>query len=109
MEELAEELECSLTSRVVDFPEVCVAMIRKMRAAVDRETEEEFLKEAFPVGGDDVMTVIDLRLVLSRLAEDWLPALLSDDEVDELIRVADPTGSGWVDRNDVRVLSHSFV
>jgi calmodulin len=74
----------------INFPEFLTLMARKMEAT---DTEEE-LKEAFKVfdkDGDGFVFSAELRFVMTNLGE-----MLTDEEVDEMIREADIDGDSSI-------------
>ena len=75
---------------MIDFPEFLIMMALKMK---NTDSEEEML-EAFKVfdkDGNGFFSAAELRHIMTNLGEK-----LTDDEVDEIIRVADIDGDGQI-------------
>src|SRR3546814_12370012 len=72
----------------IDFPEFLTMMARKMK---DTDSEEEILEafQVFDKDGNGFISAAELRHILTNLGEK-----LTDEEVDEMIRVADIAGDG---------------
>eukprot|EP01087_Luapelamoeba_hula_P016320 TRINITY_DN5016_c0_g1_i1.p2 TRINITY_DN5016_c0_g1~~TRINITY_DN5016_c0_g1_i1.p2 ORF type:complete len:150 (-),score=53.33 TRINITY_DN5016_c0_g1_i1:57-506(-) len=89
LREMIQEVDTD-NNGTIDFPEFLTLMARKMQ---DSEGEEE-IREAFKVfdkEGHGFISAAELRHVMTNLGEK-----LTDEEVDEMIREADPDGDGQI-------------
>ena len=74
----------------IDFPEFLTMMARKMK---DTDSEEEILEafKAFDKSGSGYISAAELRHIMTNLGEK-----LTDEEVGEMVRVADVGGDGRI-------------
>jgi len=76
---------------VIDFPEFCQLMARKMN---DKDPEEELIEacRVFDRDGSGAISAAEIRDVMTNLGKK-----LTDEEIDEMIRAADVDGDGQID------------
>jgi calmodulin len=76
---------------VIDFPEFCQLMARKMK---DKDPEEELIEacRVFDRDGSGAISAAEIRDVMTNLGKK-----LTDEEIDEMIRAADIDGDGQID------------
>lgn len=77
---------------------VCIEFLNMMARTVKEVDNEEELKNAFKVfdkDGSGTISAIELRAVLQHLGEN-----LTDDDLDEMLKMADKNGDGNIDCKD---------
>ena len=82
----------------IDFDEFLIVMSRKMK---DTDTEEEFIRgfQVFDADSDEKISKDDLRALMKNLGED-----ISEEELDDMIKVATTEGTSTVNFDEFRAV-----
>ena len=106
-QEMMDTLGVGPRSSAVDFCEIMDMLRRKVRVEEVAAREELYIRCARS-RGDGVMTAIDVRLMVHDF-EETQSQIAIDKLADDMVRAADPTGSGWIDRADFQYVVDRFL